>query len=208
MTDRTVSVGHHEPSSLAIGPGRRFGLWVRGCRRRCPGCVSPELRPWGGPGHSVSVSELFRRIEDSRVRHGIEGVTFSGGEPFEQAPALAELAGRCRAAGLSVIAWSGHLLEELRGAGAPPGSADLLDRLDVLIDGPFIREFRCDLPLRGSSNQRLIRLTNRYREEDFRPRIVEARFGRDGYGITGVIDPDSVTGLLRLMGVETGESDG
>jgi anaerobic ribonucleoside-triphosphate reductase activating protein len=140
-------------------------------------------------------------LRRARDRYGLEGVSFSGGEPFLQAAALARLARGCRRLGLSVLAWSGFTLEELRGASAPSGAAALLDELDVLIDGPFVRELSGEDCLRGSSNQRVIQLTDRYGEADLRgPRRVEWLVQPGGTRVIGVADYEEIAAALKLLG--------
>lgn len=94
------------------------------------------------------------------------GVTFSGGEPFLQAAALGDVIDIVRAAspGISVMSYTGYRLEMLRQRGTSTQRA-LLERLDVLIDGPYVRRLHADLRWRGSSNQRIHALTDRHAEE-------------------------------------------
>lgn len=145
------------PRSLANGPGARCVLWVQGCPRRCPGCINPDFLPTL-PRQSMPVATLAARI---LALPGIEGVSYSGGEPFAQAAALAALSEPLRAAGLGILCYSGYTLEELQRQ-ADPAVAALLARLDLLIDGPFIAERAAPLRWRGSDNQRLHCLTPRY----------------------------------------------
>jgi anaerobic ribonucleoside-triphosphate reductase activating protein len=134
-------------------------LWVQGCPLRCPGCVAPETLPFEG-GEEVDVEAIARELAEDL---GIEGVTFSGGEPMAQAPALCRLIDRVRAArDLSFLSYTGFTLEALRRSGTAAQRA-LLDRLDVLIDGPFLHERQTDLRWRGSDNQRVHFLTPRHR---------------------------------------------
>ena len=141
------------------GPGERACVWVQGCSIRCPGCAVPTAWSTDG-GYSVSVDELARRILTPRP---VEGVTFVGGEPFEQAAELATLGEVLRDRGLSVVTFTGHTLEDLL-AEPSGGSTELLAATDLLIDGPY-RQDLADLsrPWVGSSNQRYHFLTNRYR---------------------------------------------
>jgi anaerobic ribonucleoside-triphosphate reductase activating protein len=167
----------------AEGPGARFAVWVQGCAIRCPGCCNPHmLDPLAGT--PLDAGELLARLD--RARDRVEGVTLLGGEPFEQAAALAQFARGVRERGLSVVVFTGHLLEELR-AGRPAGSPELLDQVDLLVDGPY----QADLPERtrrwsGSANQRFHLLTGRYSPgvENIAPgeveRTIELRFGPDG----------------------------
>ncbi len=135
------------------GPGRRAVVWVQGCLRQCRGCFNKES--WSfAINQLVSVDTLAEKIL-SNPRN--QGVTFSGGEPFWQAAALAVLAAKVKAAGLNVMSFSGFTLEELQSDSAPAGSQDLLNQLDILIDGPYIQSLALNSPDSpvSSSNQRV-----------------------------------------------------
>ncbi len=135
------------------GPGSRAVVWVQGCERACPDCFNPGS--WSlAANQLVSVGELAERILREPAN---QGVTFSGGEPFLQATALAALAKQVKAAGLNVMSFTGFTLGELRSPTAPAGAADLLDQLDILIDGPYVTDLAIhspDSPV-SSRNQRL-----------------------------------------------------
>jgi anaerobic ribonucleoside-triphosphate reductase activating protein len=135
------------------GPGCRAVIWVQGCSRECPGCFNPAS--WSFDiNELVTIEHLVERIlENSRN----QGVTFSGGEPFWQAPALAEVARQVKAQGLSVMSFTGFTLERLQSPYAPAGAQDLLDQLDILIDGPFIQAQAVNSPNSpvSSRNQRV-----------------------------------------------------
>lgn len=148
-----------EPLVHVLGPGRRTVIWVQGCPFRCPGCISPDSLPFEG-GEEVPVGGLAAWV---LAQEGIEGVTFSGGEPFCQAEALCALLDAVRAErDLGAVCYTGYTLEHLRDAGTAPQRA-LLERIDLLIDGPYVEEQHSDLLWRGSTNQRLILLSERYR---------------------------------------------
>lgn len=199
---RTMNVGNFEPLTRAMGPGRRACLWTRGCSIDCPGCVTPEFIP-RFPERRHDVDEVWGWIETAARERGIEGVSFSGGEPFEQAAPLAEIARRVRAVGLSTLAWSGYVRRHIEGPNAPPGAGEFLAALDVLIDGPFVRRKAADgQPLRGSSNQVLHLLTDRYRPEDFRSAVLEASL-KPGGGMTvnGVTDYEAMNAVLIRLGL-------
>lgn len=146
------------PRSAANGPGERFVLWVQGCPLACPGCWNPDT--WAFERRDLrAVDDLAAEILTTR---GIEGVTFTGGEPFAQARALATLAERVRAAGLSVFVFTGYELAEL----ARPAQRDLLAHTDVLVAGRYDRARRATgLPWRGSTNQEVHFLSPRYRPD-------------------------------------------
>jgi anaerobic ribonucleoside-triphosphate reductase activating protein len=151
------------PRSLANGPGARSVLWVQGCNLRCPGCFNPGFLPLEGGGAEHAPDEVAGWMLDVP---GTEGVSFSGGEPFLQSAALAKVARSVRAAGKSVIIFSGQDWETLRGSRDQSWQA-LLAETDAIIAGPYRRELPSRQPLLGSANQRIICLTDRYREEDF-----------------------------------------
>lgn len=154
------------PRTEAEGPGVRFAVWVQGCPMRCAGCCNPEMLPFG-PGTAVTPDALAR----DALAAGVEGVTLLGGEPFAQAEGLARVARVVRAAGLSVMAFSGYTLDELR-ASAAPGVADLLAQCDLLVDGRYEKDRRTTARRWiGSDNQTLHFLTDRYAPSD--PRFRE-----------------------------------
>ena len=139
--------------SRVNGPGLRVVLWVQGCDLGCPGCFNPQTHPGEGDGEAVEA--VVERVLAARA--GNDGVTFSGGEPFQQADALAKVAGAVRAAWPEgrLMAFSGYRLGELRGPAAPPGAAALLATLDWLVDGRFEVKQPSRRRWRASANQRL-----------------------------------------------------
>ena len=158
-----LRVAHVIPDTTAEGPGRRFAVWVQGCPLRCPGCCNPEMLPFEG-GETVLVDALAERM---RATAGIEGLSLLGGEPFAHAEACARLAGHARAAGLSVMVFSGFTLGEIEARAGEPGVAALLDACDLLVDGRYVASDP-DRTRRwiGSKNQRLHFRTARYAPGD------------------------------------------
>ena len=155
--------------SIVDGPGLRFSVFVQGCTHGCPGCHNPESWPFEG-GTEESIDELVKRVLGNKL---CTGVTLSGGDPFQQPQASAEVARRVKAAGRNVWTYTGYLYEDLLRQLEALGNSDLLpeerDRLeavrdllalsDVLVDGPFVQSKRSlELKYCGSSNQRLIDL--------------------------------------------------
>lgn len=185
------------PFTRAEGPGERACLWVQGCPIRCAGCAVPWT--WDADaGEWMDAGALAERILGGP---SVEGVTFLGGEPFEQAAALAELGGILRGGGLSVLTFSGYTIEKIRRAGRADWDA-LLGVTDLLIDGPFVRG-RLDLsrPWVGSSNQRYHFLTDRYRHLEPElasiPQRLEVRVHPDGrLEINGMITDADLAALL------------
>ena len=135
------------------GPGSRAVIWVQGCLRECPGCFNPAS--WSFEiNQLIKVDTLVQKILSNPQN---SGVTFSGGEPFWQAPALANLARQVKAAGLNVMSFTGFTLEQLRSDQAPAGVGNLLDQLDILIDGAYVQSLAIQSPdsLVASKNQRV-----------------------------------------------------
>lgn len=155
--DAQINVYMTEPAVTVLGPGTRYVVWVQGCRRACPGCVAASSHREGA-GRLISAGTLALDI----CLSGADGLTISGGEPFLQAEALAAMVRKVRQKrDLGVIVYTGYLYEELQ---ALPQAEPLLAVTDLLIDGPYIRELDDGKSLRGSSNQRVIPLTERYRD--------------------------------------------
>jgi len=144
-------------ASTENGPGTRAVIWVQGCTLNCPGCFNPDTHDLAIRQH-VAVNELVARILDLPK---IEGITISGGEPFLQAAALVELCSILRQHERGVIIFSGFTYQQLIEANRPDWNA-LLAVTDLLIAGPFLQAEMCDLALRGSRNQTLHFLSERY----------------------------------------------
>ena len=145
--------------TTVLGPGVRAVIWVHGCPLRCAGCIAPEDLPFDG-GERRTVGDLAAWLNGLPAE--VEGLTLSGGEPMAQAGALAELVGLIRRErDWSVMAYTGFTLEHLRRHG-DPGQHDLLSRLDVLVDGPYLAARHADRRWRGSDNQRVHLLSDRH----------------------------------------------
>jgi anaerobic ribonucleoside-triphosphate reductase activating protein len=186
MTPSIVRVGRIEHDVTVLGPGRRSVVWVAGCRLACEGCITPELWPTDS-GCDMPVDALVAELVDRAV----DGITWSGGEPFDQAAGLAEVTRRIRSQrpGLSAMAYSGFTraaLERRRDAGC----AALLAQLDVLVDGRYVRARHAAIRWRGSSNQTIHDLSGRHAAQLARPDEpagLHRHLGPDGaFRFTGV----------------------
>lgn len=134
--------------SIVDGPGLRLAVFVQGCGRECDGCHNPDSQPRDG-GYVLSTATVI-----SKASPITQGVSLSGGEPFDQPEACREIAREAHRRGLDVWAYSGYTFEELV---ADEGKAALLREVDVLVDGPFVKGLQSyELKWRGSSNQRII----------------------------------------------------
>ena len=137
--------------SIVDGPGLRTTLFAQGCPHHCEGCHNPETWDFSG-GTEVSMEASVEIVKSSPL---CRGVTFSGGEPFAQAEGFAEIAKALKEKGYEVASYSGYTFEEL--LDGTDGQKELLQLLDVLIDGPFLmREKSLEIAFRGSRNQRII----------------------------------------------------
>lgn len=138
--------------SIVDGPGFRYAVFTQGCPHDCAGCHNPESHALEG-GYFRDTAELIAEFTQNPL---LSGITLTGGEPFLQPEACAELALAARDAGLSAWIYSGYLFEDLM---QMPEALPLLYAADVLVDGPFIEEQRSlELKFRGSENQRLLNL--------------------------------------------------
>jgi anaerobic ribonucleoside-triphosphate reductase activating protein len=147
----------HYPVTV-LGHGRRVGLWLQGCSIRCRNCVSQDT--WDAArGVPTRVEEILAWCR-SKVREGLDGITISGGEPFDQPAALAALLTalqRWRARAhlpLDFLCYSGYPLKTLEAR-----HAAILGKLDVLIPEPYADALPQGGPWRGSANQPLCLLT-------------------------------------------------
>ena len=149
----TIRIAGIESESIVDGPGFRFAVYTQGCPHGCPGCHNPQTHPFEG-GKLAEPAKLLELAQSSPLNNGI---TLSGGEPFCQAHELAEFARLARDAGYGIWAYSGYTYEQLTGDNAPQGASELLDLVDVLVDGRFVQELSSyDASWKGSTNQRVI----------------------------------------------------
>lgn len=176
----------HFPIS-ALGPGRRIGIWFQGCSIRCPGCMSRDT--WVTARRKITVDALLESI--APWLGAADGVTISGGEPFEQPEALLELLKGLRAAGgLPVLTYSGFAYGFLRDR-----HPQALSMLDVLISEPFESTMAVSAPLFGSANQRVTCVTERGTELW---RRAEAEWSERGGKLDLIAESD---GSIWLAGV-------
>ena len=138
--------------SIVDGPGLRFVVFVQGCPHRCVGCHNPQTHDPQG-GREISIGDI---VQDMKRNPLLDGITLTGGEPFAQAEDCAKLARAAKELGLNVWCYSGFTLEVLR---KMPEAQVLLGEIDVLVDGPYVKEQRSlSLKWRGSENQRVIEM--------------------------------------------------
>lgn len=140
--------------SIVDGPGIRFTIFTQGCKHHCPGCHNPQTHDFNG-GKLVSVESVLEQIRKNPL---LDGITLTGGEPFEQAEACSILAKAAHAMKLNVMTYSGYTFEEiLAGEAERPGWKELLRETEILVDGRFESDRKSLLlKFRGSGNQRLL----------------------------------------------------
>lgn len=140
--------------SIVDGDGLRFTLFVQGCPHHCEGCHNPSTWEFG-KGKKVGYKTIFNMMLENPL---LEGITLSGGEPFMQAEDLYLLAKLVHSNDMNVWCYTGFTYEYLLEHGTT-AQKQLLDEIDVLVDGRFELEKRdISLMFRGSSNQRVINL--------------------------------------------------
>lgn len=193
-----IRIGRVLHGTTAEGPGLRTAIWTQGCSIRCAGCINPQLFSSRG-GRDVLAEELV----NAALAPGVEGITLLGGEPFDQSDGLAVVAEMAQAAGLGVICFTGYQHEGL--AQGPEGHRRLLAAIDLLVDGPYLEsEPEGVRALVGSSNQRFIPLSERYRDYDpsRTSNRVDVRIGPDGsIEMAGFLDSAALGELSAPLGV-------
>lgn len=179
-----VRVHAFEPGSRANGPGLRAVVWFQGCTLGCPGCFNPATHDPAGGYEAESVTLAADILA---LRPGIEGLTVSGGEPFQQPDALLELLARLDGSALGRLVFSGYDLREIE---AMPLGPAILSHVDALIAGRYVAARRLARGLLGSANQAIHFLSGRYGVSDFAgvPGR-EAIIHRDGSITLSGIDP-------------------
>ncbi|MCH5138601.1 anaerobic ribonucleoside-triphosphate reductase activating protein [Clostridiaceae bacterium UIB06] len=140
--------------SLVNGPGLRRVIFAQGCIHNCKGCFNPDTHDLKG-GQVMDMDKIIKDIKNNPL---IKGVTFSGGDCLEQADKFAYMGKKIKELGLNIWCYTGYTYEYiLQNKDKRAGWDDLLDNIDVLVDGKF-EEDKQDSTLRykGSSNQRII----------------------------------------------------
>lgn len=138
--------------SVVDGPGFRYVIFAQGCTHCCKGCHNPDTHASDG-GYAVDTESLIEDIKQSKY---IDGVTFSGGEPFLQADAFLHIAEKLKEANMNIVCYTGFTFEQLVES-KDKNRIKLLGLVDMLIDGPYIEELKdISLAFRGSKNQRII----------------------------------------------------
>lgn len=207
--------------STANGPGNRAVLWMQGCSLGCPGCWNPQSHAFDLK-KETSLTEIYDWINGLT---GIEGITFSGGEPMQQAPYLYALTAWIKEhhPELSIGMFTGYSNKELSEGhfkwksaydaewqrGSIPLWNAIKATLDFVVAGRYVERMAChDEPLRGSRNQEVMFLTSRYSEKDLSPQTTEVTIGVDGMiQITGFPTEEFLAGKSISKPVLAGISE-
>ena len=179
-----LRVARLKSNCRVLGPGVRAVVWFHGCSRGCPGCIAVEMNQ-SDDFTTITAEELYAWVARC---DGIEGVTLSGGEPLEQdTVALCDFLQLVREdkRNLGVILFTGYRLEELQKI----GKNDIIQYIDVLVDGPYVEELNDGQGLRGSSNQGIHFLTSRY--EGMR----DIFFGSGGRNLEFDVEMDNIVAI-------------
>lgn len=145
-----------------LGPGNRIGLWVSGCRHGCAGCSNPELWPQK-PDQQIAPDQLSGVLHRIAAQHPVDGITVTGGEPFDQCEELRELLRRVGDLTQDVLIYTGYTLAELTTRHDDSTDA-VLRQTAVLIDGRYVQSLNTGLPLLGSANQQIHYLKPAFRD--------------------------------------------
>lgn len=148
---RITSIIHE---SIVDGPGLRYVVFTQGCKHNCKGCHNPDTHSFD-KGYFLNIENI---ITDMKRNPLLDGLTLSGGEPFEQALVSGELARVAKDVGYNIISYTGYEYEYLLTNSNNNNSyINLLKNTDILIDGKFdINKRSLSLKFRGSTNQRVI----------------------------------------------------
>jgi anaerobic ribonucleoside-triphosphate reductase activating protein len=144
--------------SIVDGPGIRYVVFTQGCLHKCEGCHNPQTHDLEG-GYFIDIDDIITEVKKNPL---LDGLTFSGGEPFLQPEALSTLGKAAKALGLNIITYTGYTFDQLTELSkSKPDITSLLQVTDILIDGRFeLSQKDLLLKFRGSKNQRPIDVPN------------------------------------------------
>lgn len=184
-----------------LGPGKRIGIWFSGCKHHCKGCSNPELWDFHEK-YRVSldiVLDLISRIVENNV---VDGFTLTGGDPFEQPKALRLLLPELIKISDDILIYTGYEFDDINA-----NYEDLLSYVSVIIDGKYIESKNNNCILRGSDNQRIIILQDKYQEhyQNYLLHVtneIQNFTCRDGVISVGIHEPNYIDILDQILMVK------
>jgi anaerobic ribonucleoside-triphosphate reductase activating protein len=186
---------HGYTISRVNGPGLRFVLWTQGCSKGCKNCFNPLT--WSNEKNKIftndNLLELIKNFED------IDGITITGGDPFEQEYELLELLFSLSSFNFKkgIIVYTGFTIDEIN---ENPIRRKCLDYLDILIDGRYVEENKISSGLKGSSNQNVFYFSDKVKEEEINiDQEIEIGFSEDTVFLTGF--PVNDKKFLKDLGI-------
>lgn len=188
-----LRISWFDKSVEGLGPGKRMVLWVQGCNKRCHGCIAERLQDIKG-GELIETAKLAQMI----LEQDILELSISGGEPFLQSEELECLLKiiKSNKPDMGIIVYTGYCYEDIINSEDRQGS---LKYIDILVDGEYVEGLDDGHAMRGSSNQRVIFLSNRYSELDLpTQRINRIEFTDNGYRMIG-IPSDAARVLIKYL---------
>lgn len=176
-----------------LGPGERVAIWTYGCEHGCKNCANPELWKWEGKPKTRPES-LKALLEQIKQRGAIDGITITGGDPFLDADSLEKILKTVNEYTQDILVYTGYSKEKIT---VDKKKNRLLDRIAVLIDGPYREEENNGHVLKGSANQKIYYLKEQYKKsyekyirENNGKYLVENFTVRDGIISVGIHKPD------------------
>lgn len=165
MNDKKIRLAGMIHESLVNGPGIRRVFFSQGCNHNCSFCFNPETHSFTG-GKEYNMDEIIRDIKENPI---IKGVTFSGGDPFEQGDKFSYLAIKLKENNINIWCYTGYTYEFILNNLNRPGWFNLINNIDVLVDGKFqIDKKEEGLKFKGSSNQRIIDIKESLKSKDIK----------------------------------------
>ena len=146
----TIHINKMWAPVTTLGYGNRLGIWVQGCNKKCNKCISPEMQSKDG-GQLIEISQIIDYAKGRGIY--LDGLTISGGEPFDQADSLLSLINAFKGCfSDDIVVFSGYTLSELQNSNSKHIHA-CLEAISVLVDGEYIDSQNSGIGLRGSDNQ-------------------------------------------------------
>lgn len=152
--------------SYTNGPGKRVVIWVQGCTIGCPGCFNTPLQPHE-PHHLIDPVVFARTISEKCVKTGCEGITITGGEPFQQAVALSTFTSIIRESDLTIVCFSGYCKDALF-TSTDVSIQTLIGSIDILIAGPYNHRNRYPRTWSDDPDKEYIFLSDAYSDDDLK----------------------------------------